>query len=970
MSFEQLEAYQVLQEQELPDIHASGTLFVHKKSGARVAVISNEDENKVFSIGFRTPPSNSYGTPHIIEHTVLCGSDKFPAKDPFIELLKGSMNTFLNAITYPDKTIFPIASCNDKDFQNLMDVYMDAVFHPNIYRYEEIFKQEGWHYELESKDAPLTINGVVYNEMKGAYSSPEELLGREINQLLFPDSPYSHDSGGDPDQIPNLTYEQFLEFHRRYYHPCNSYIYLYGNMDVAEKLEWLDREYLSDYEKIELDSTIHKQKPFDKPVEGKCYYPISSEESEQDNTYLLYETVIGTSLEKETVLAMQILDYALLSSPGAPVRQALLDAGIGTDICGGYEGSMYQPNFYIEAENANPNQKDEFVRVVRETLENQVKNGLEKDALLAAINSMEFKFREADYGRIPKGLMYGIQCMESWLYDDAQPFTYMQVLDLFPFFREQVEKGYFEALIQEKILDNPFTAIFVMEPKKGLNAQKEQEQKEKLAAYKATLSDAELEELIAQTKALRQYQEEPTPQEILEKIPMLTREDMKQTTDPVSNIEKEMDGVPVLWHDVETNGIQYLNLMFHCENLTQEELPYIGLLRQLLTYVDTDEHSYGALNHLIDLQTGGIFSTYDSFINVNDQSYRLYFEVQAKMLYDQIPVALPLMKEVICQSKFADKKRLREVVSEVKSRLQDGISSSGNKHAMIRAMSYFSETSKIDDSALGIGFYFFLKDLDENFDARYETVVQTLQSLVHRIFRKENLLISVTTRKEGYEILEQQIQTVTEHLFTDEVEKKKLEIVCEKANEGFKDASQIQYVAVAGDYLKKGFEFQPYLRILRVILNYDYLWNNIRVKGGAYGCGATFNRFGEMQASSYRDPHLKETKEVFEKMPEYIRQFEANERDMTKYIIGTFSEIDVPRTPSSKGTQAEVVYLSQITQEMRQKDRERMLQATPQDIRDLADLVEAALSDDYICVIGNEKKIEEEKELFLNIQSL
>lgn len=499
MKLTDLEAYEILEQCPLRDLKSEGFILRHKKSGARVAVISNDDDNKVFYIGFRTPAEDSTGVPHIIEHTVLCGSDKYPVKDPFVELVKGSLNTFLNAITYPEKTIYPVASCNDTDFQNLMSVYMDAVFHPNIYKHQEIFKQEGWHYELESEDAPITINGVVYNEMKGAFSSADDVLQREILNSLFPDNTYSNESGGDPERIPDLTYEDYLDFHRRYYHPCNSYIYLYGNMDVAEKLRWMDEEYLSHYEEIELDSTVKAQKPFEKPVEITKKYPISSAEPEEDNTYLSYNLVVGDILDRKLYLAFDVLDYALLGAPGAPLKQALIDAGIGKDIVGGYDSSTMQPVFSIIAKNANSADKEKFLATIQDVLNRQVKDGVDKKALLAGISASEFRYREADFGQFPKGLLYGIQCLDSWLYDDMQPFMHVEALDTYCFLREQVETGYFETLIEKYLLQNPHASVVVIEPERGLNAKREETLAEKLAAYKDSLSKEEIKQLIADT---------------------------------------------------------------------------------------------------------------------------------------------------------------------------------------------------------------------------------------------------------------------------------------------------------------------------------------------------------------------------------------------------------------------------------------------------------------------------------------
>ena len=533
MSIYDLNAYEVLQTEDLSDLKSKGTLLKHKKSGARVLLMENDDENKVFTIGFRTPPSDSTGVPHIMEHSVLCGSKEFPVKDPFVELVKGSLNTFLNAMTYPDKTVYPVASCNDKDFQNLMHVYMDAVFYPNIYQHDKTFRQEGWSYKLDDPEGELTISGVVYNEMKGAFSSPEGVLDRVVLNSLFPDNAYSVESGGDPEVIPELTYEQFLDFHRKYYHPSNSYIYLYGDMDMEEKLRWLDEKYLSDFENEPVDSEIHLQKPFTEMKEVVQEYSIASEESDEDNTYLSYNKVIGTTLDEKLYLAFEILDYALLSAPGAPLKKALLDAGVGKDISGSYDNGVYQPIFSVISKNANVEQKEEFVRVIEDTLKDIVKNGINKKALRAGINYHEFRFREADFGNYPRGLMYGLQLFDSWLYDETKPFIHMQAIPTFEFLKEQVETGYFEELIQKYLLDNTHGSIVIIKPERGRTARMDKELADKLQAYKDSLSKEEIDALVKATKELEEYQEEESAPEDLAKIPVLGREDISREIAPI-----------------------------------------------------------------------------------------------------------------------------------------------------------------------------------------------------------------------------------------------------------------------------------------------------------------------------------------------------------------------------------------------------------------------------------------------------
>ncbi len=973
MNLEKLKAYELVEEKDLKDLNSKGYLFRHKKSGARISAISNDDENKVFYIGFRTPPADSTGVAHIVEHTVLCGSDKFPAKDPFVELVKGSLNTFLNAMTYPDKTVYPVASCNDKDFQNLMDVYMDAVLHPNIYKREEIFKQEGWHYELESKDAPVTINGVVYNEMKGAFSSPEGVLEREILNSLYPDTSYGNESGGDPQFIPDLTYQDYLDFHSRYYHPCNSYIYLYGNVDIEEKLLWLDKEYLSKYDEISIDSTIKRQEGFDAPAYVSKHYPVASNEPLEDNTYLSYNLSIGTSTDRKLYQAFEILDYALLNAPAAPLKKALILAGIGKDIMGSFDNGVYQPMFSIIAKNANLKDKDRFLEIIQSVLREQAEGGLNKKSLLAGINSAEFRYRESDFGSYPKGLIYGLQMFDSWLYDDSIPFMHLEAGEIFQFLRKQVETDYFEKLIQDYMIDNTHASVVVIEPERGLNARSEEKLTEKLKSYKESLSEDEIEKLIRDTKHLKAYQEEPSSREDIEKIPMLKREDMKKEAMPFVNEERNCENLPVLYHNIFSNGILYLNFLFDICFVSQEDLPYLGILKAVLGYMDTKQYSYGDLADEINLETGGMSASISVYPSIaDDTSYEAKFEVRTKMLNDKLPKALDLLEEILCHTKISDEKRLLEILSEVKSRLKMSLSSAGNSVSAIRAMSYFSETSLYNDMTMGIDFYRVVAMYEEHFQEKKEELVSKLEDLSKRIFTREGLLLSLTCDEEGYGKLPGCIKKLKEALPLGEgaEKKEKAHLSCEKKNEGFMDASKVQYVSRAGDFKKAGFSYTGALKILKVILSYDYLWNNIRVKGGAYGCGSGFARNGNVYFSSYRDPNLKNTNEVYEKIPEYIRNFSADERDMTKYIIGTISGMDTPLNPNAKGERSTLAYLSHITFEDIQTERAQVISAKEEDIRKLADLVEAVLAQENICVIGNEEKIKEEQELFLSTKDL
>lgn len=973
MNIRALKNYELIQQKSLSDLQSEGYLLRHKKSGARVLLMENEDDNKVFAIGFRTPPEDSTGVPHILEHSVLCGSKNFPVKDPFVELVKGSLNTFLNAMTYPDKTIYPVASCNDQDFQNLMHVYMDAVLYPNIYEHEEIFRQEGWSYHLESEEDALTYNGVVYNEMKGAFSSPEGVLDRVVLNELFPDTTYANESGGDPDVIPELTYEQFLDFHRRYYHPSNSYIYLYGDMDMIEKLNWLDEMYLSKFDQIVIDSEIKKQEPFAQVKEVEIPYSISSEESEEDHTFLSYNKVIETSLDRELYLAFQILDYALLSAPGAPLKKHLLEAGIGKDILGSYDNGIYQPIFSIIAKNANVEQKEAFISCIDKTLKSIVENGMDQKALEAGINYHEFRYREADFGNYPKGLMYVLQMFDSWLYDEEKPFIHVEAIDTFELLKGKISEGYFEELIQKYLLDNTHGAIVVVKPERGRTARMEKELEEKLQAYKESLRAEEVQQLVQSTAQLTEYQEAEDSLEDQEKIPVLKREDISREIAPIYNEVLDYAGTPVVYHEIETNGIGYIDLLFDLSGVSEELLPYVGILQSVLGIIDTEHYEYGALFNEINVHTGGIGTSlelYPDVTRVKEKAFKATFEIKAKALYHKLPVAFNMMREILTQSKLEDEKRLKEILAMAKSRLQMRFQSSGHTTAVLRAMSYISPLSKFKDLTAGISYYEVVKDLEEHFEERKTELIANLQFLAKTLFRAENMMASYTAARAGLAEMETYVSELKQALFTEPVRQQDCVIQCEKRNEGFKTSSKVQYVARSGNFIDKGLEYTGALQILKVILSYDYLWQNVRVKGGAYGCMSNFSKLGEGYFVSYRDPNLEKTNAVYEGVVAYLKAFAVGERDMTKYIIGTISNIDQPMTPAAKGDRSMNLYMNHVSEEMIRKERNEILDATEADIRALAEIVEAVLEDNCFCVIGSEEKIEEQKERFLEIRSI
>ncbi len=971
MKLEELKAYEIIEERRIEDINSLSILLKHKKTGARVALLSNDDENKVFYIGFRTTPTDSTGVAHILEHSVLCGSEKYPIKDPFVELVKGSLNTFLNAMTYPDKTLYPVASCNDVDFKNLMDVYLDAVFHPNISKEKKIFMQEGWHYEMEDMDSDLTINGVVYNEMKGAFSSPDEVFSREILNSLYPDTTYGFESGGDPAVIPELSYENFLKFHEKYYHPSNSYIYLYGNMDMAEQLDYIDKNYLSEFDDKCVESTVETQKEFAAVNRVEKEYPIGEEEEVTENTYLSYNFSVADTLDKELYIAFQILDYALCSAPGAPLKRALTEAGIGTDVYSVFDNGVKQPYFSIVSKNTDADREAEFLEIIHSVLSDVVRNGIDKKSLFAAINLYEFQYREADFGSYPKGLMYGLQMLDSWLYDDEKPFIHIEANDTYAVLKEKAKGDYFETLIQKYLIDNTHKSIVVLVPRKGLTEAKEKALKEKLSAYKDSLSEEEKRDIIACSKALKEYQDMPDDEENLKKIPMLTRKDMKKEAPHFQNELLYVDETRFLYHDYFSNGIAYIRMIFDMGSVPERLFPYIGLLRETLGLMDTKNYSYAELFNEIHIKTGSMAPVTNVYPdNQKPGTNLLTLECKTKVLEDRIEDALTLMKEMLLYTNFSDKKRLKEIIAEAKSRMQSHMMSASHNVALNRALAGVSEIAAMNEILSGITAYRMMDNLDKNFEEKADETIANLEELCRIIFTKDNLMVDFTGNRKIAINSFDMVRTFREELHNAPKKEASFKPALEVKKEGFKTPGQVQFVCRAGNFRKKGIPYTGTLKVLKVMMGYDYLWSQVRIKGGAYGCMCNFARTGDSYFVSYRDPNLKNTISVYENAKDYIAGFEADERTLTQFIIGTISGLDTPMNAQAKGTFSLTGFLTHITDEDLQRERNEVLGATQESIRACAEQIAAFMEDNCLCVVGNAEKIKDAEDLFDTVQNL
>lgn len=950
------------------EINADAYLMEHEKSGARLLYLACDDDNKVFSISFRTPPADDTGVAHILEHSSLCGSRKYHLKEPFVELVKGSMNTFLNAMTYPDKTMYPVASRNDKDFKNLMDVYLDAVFYPLIYENPYTLLQEGWHYEIASKDGELSYNGVVYNEMKGVYSSADAIAENEVMRALFPDTPYRFESGGYPAAIPGLTQEAFENFHRTYYSPENAFIYLYGDMDIEKTLAYLDSEYLSAFSKTGcVNSEIPMQLPFAKTKEVKAFYPAGADEDLNGKTYHELDIVCGDARDAKTSLALRLLETVLLEGNSAPLRLALLESGICKDAYGQYTGSLRQPVFAVKVSGSEEDKRDEFISTVYRTLQKLTIEGIDKELLEACLNMLEFKLREADFGAYPKGLIYGIGVMDTWLYD-GDPLDGLRYNKMLAELRDGINTGYFESLIENYLLDNTHKVLLTLMPKKGMEEAEQAELAAKMEKIKSGMTDAELDEKIEQCRTLHERQATPDSPEALASIPLLKRSDIRRESEKLEGELSQEGSSEFLYVPAFTNKIAYLNWYFDMSGIDGALLPYCYLLSDMLGKVDAGKYTYQQLSTLGTKYTGGVafqVHAYSAAESVND--YTVKFTVTAKALLHNLPHLFEILTAIATESRFDSKKRLREVLDEVKSDWDSNFFSRGQTVACARLNSYYSLAARVNEQDY-YSYYEFLKALADDFDARADEVLQKLKALLGVFFANGRYLLAYSCEEADRSEVLQAAKEFAENLPEAQDLGAVKPFAAPGLNEGIMTPGKVQYVAAGGDFRKFGHSFTGSMKVLETVLRYEYLWTKIRIQGGAYGASAVFDRNGSMYFASYRDPKLAETLEAYRGLPDWLERLNLPERELTKYVIGTISAADVPLTNSMRLSQTVLAHIKGVTQAMRQQTRDEVLNLTNDDLKQLGKVVRDVLSDNYLCVVGGSSAIEANKAVFTEIK--
>ena len=961
---ETYKGFTLVKKKFVEEINAECLLFIHNKSGAQLLKVANDDPNKMFNIAFKTASENDWGTPHIMEHSVLNGSKNFPVKSPFDVLLKGSLNTFLNAMTGKDITTYPVASMNDKDYFNLMHVYLDAVFNPLIYSDPKILQQEGWHYELDSPEGLLTYKGVVYNEMKGAYSSPQRELSYQTFKNLFPDNAYGFESGGYPAAIPKLTNDYFINFHKKYYHPSNSYILLYGNADLNKELEFIDREYLSSYDAMNEKVEIPLQRTFDAIKEAEETYPVQIGAPTANQTFLSLNFVVGSSADRTLCMTFDVLTQALVNHESAPIRLALQEAGIGRNVHASFQ-EMQQNVFQITVQNANPEDKARFREIVFNTLQDVAAKGVDRTMAEGIINRMEFNLKEGDSAQ--KGLMCLMMTYQPWFFAN-DPFLGLEFNKPLAEVKKALDTNLLESTINKHLLSNKHALLMVLKPEPGLQAKLEAATNEELNLFKAGLDSEQIDRIVSQTTELLEHQlREDTP-EALASIPMLELADIKKEIEWYPINEKSVTGVPILHYNDFTNDIIYTNLYFDLNVLPQELIPYASLLNSLLGKLGTQNYSFGELNNELNIHTGG-FNTFISnmYENQSDDLFVPKFQVTAKAVTAKSAKLIDLITEILTKTDFNDTDRLKEMIIRHQASVDANFKNNGLNYALTRLQSYYSNSGMFNELTNGLEYYRFVTHLSKNFDQNAEEIKAKLNETAQQLFSKNTLIGGVTCNEKEYETFSTDIKKLIASLPENGGLKKEWKFELEKKNEGLLTASKVQYVVKGFDIKKLGMEYNGKMQVLNQVLSTDWLQNQVRVIGGAYGGFSGFSSNGNVYFASYRDPNLSETIDNFNNSTNFLKEFKADEKTMTRFIIGTISNLDQPLNVADKGAVAFKRYFEKITPEILQAEREAILSTSSEDIKSLSAMVEKILNQNAVCVYGNEDKIKENKTLFSNL---
>ena len=962
-----MKSYKLIEEKYIDEVGSLASVYEHNKTKAKVLCLKNNDENKAFGIGFRTVPSDSTGVAHIVEHCTLSGSRKYKTREPFMDLIQSSLTTFLNAMTYPDKTIYPISSRNLKDFYNLMDVYLDSVLYPRMYEKKEIFLQEGWHYEMETPDDELKINGVVYNEMKGVYSDPQNIVSDSITFNLHPDSSYGIDSGGDPKHIPELTYEDFLAFHKKFYHPSNSYIYLYGDLNMEEALDYIDENYLKDFDYEKINSEIILNKPLTEQKTVYGTFSASMDEMGENKDYLTYSWCLGEIKDKKDLFLRDFLSELLIDAEAAPIKKALLKANLGEDIYA--ETSTSEAlDLSVVVKNTSEKRLDEFKNIIENTLKDIVKNGINKDLLQATLNKYEFAFREG--GGTQRAIIYYIRSLNSWLYDGS-PIDGLSVNDIINELKENINTDFFEKYIEEKLLNNKYSLVTVMTPELDKNKKEEEELKNRLQKLKESLSEDEISEIIDTHKKLNEFQMTEDSPEDKASIPRLELSDISEKITHIPYEEVNEAQYKMLLNEQFTNGLSYITFAFNVDHIGKEDIMNMSILTDLYGKVSTKNYSYEELNNEIYKTTGGFVVNNVTYADNSDRNtFYPYYNVSLKTIDDKIEPALELVHEILNNSSFDDKNRIKEILLTEKSQIESTILQNGHAVVSETVKSYFSPQNDYNVNVNGLPFYFYLADLLNNFDEKWDDFKKSIEKLSKEIFVKNRLLINFTGSKDTYTSNKKAFEKIVDTFNDNSFSKKEYEFKENNKNQAFTTSANVQYVSKGYNLEELHTSYNGSMAVLGNILSISYLHYNIRAKGGAYGAGIRFGRTGNLTTYSYRDPNLENTVKVYDEMYKFIEDLNLSEKELEKYIIGSMNSFDPLLSAPLKGELNLSRYISRTTEEYIEKIKKEAMNTTLEQLKNYSDVIKKAMDKNFICVIGGEEKIKESEKLFKEIINL
>ncbi|EES92195.1 Zn-dependent peptidase, insulinase family [Clostridium botulinum D str. 1873] len=956
-----LGGFELVTKKYIKALNCNSYEYKHTKTGARLIFIDNKEQEKMFCVSFRTPTKDSTGVNHIIEHSVLQGSKNYPVKDPFIQMSKQSLNTFLNAMTLPDYTMYPVSSKNDKDFNNLMSVYLDAVFYPNVTKDKRIFKEQGWRYELKSKDSELKYNGIVYNEMRGRTSDPEQVMTQSIGKSLFPDTIYKNQAGGNPENIPNLTYEEFVNTYKKYYTPSNSYFYLSGNLNIEKTLKFIGEKYLNNFNKVEVDSSIPLQKPFTERKTQIYEYPVSKGTPIKNKSILTFNYVINRKDFRDFLGVFKLLT----GDSTAKINEDMKKNGFNCRIVSIPNIFYQQPVFTIAIYNTNEKDKEKIRTIIDNVFKDVVKNGFDSKSVNSIISQYEIEKKKKDKFQVD---VWNRIIMSSWLYD-GEPTFYLEddVSDL----QNKIKNGELQNLVQKYLINNNHASVVVLKPSPGLQEKKDIQLKEKLANIKKSLSDNEINNLVKETNELKIWQSTPNTKEQLNKLPTLNREDILKDIKKVKTIEKNENEIKVLYHPLFTNGVDKTSLYFDTSKVPQDKLKYMYLLSRILQNVDTKNYKKEELSKYID--NIGIGLSINNVVFVDSKNNNIYYpkmNVSFLSLSKNIGKNFDIAKEVIFNSKLDDTKELKNLIGKLKSQFEQGILSNGKGVAFDKFLSYISEFGKYENY-LSEDFYKFICDLNNNFDSKSKDVIKNLEEVRDIIFNKNNMIASYTGEEKDYKNFADNFNEFSKILKDKKLQSQEYKFDDSKVNEGIITPLKVQYILKGGNLNQLGYKNIGKFKVLNTILSSGYLWDNIRAKGGAYGpLALTYE--GNILFGSHEDPNLKETIDVIDKIPQYLSKFNADEKEMTNYIIGTIGEMDKidMDNPYMVSAIGDKMYIKNQTQSDIQKQREEILSTTAEDIRNFAKVVDAVLKQDYLCVVGGDAKIKENEKEFMSIKNV